>query len=234
MPLHVVSGGVGLRSACLPLWLCHVFHINMLVWWLPAAQARQGPCPRAVHVGLIPSLTQPVLGADGRLALKQGALPPPTPVSLPLSDPEIFQISIHSLSLMDRRGSPTAGYGEVWAARARIRVFCVCSSIKDVKPRLCSLNCQLNRWTKYLISAIEASQSLWSLPHLSFALFCLKRRNKTLYIVAFCIHDGYVNQFESSHMSLTLNIILTIYIYLYTSKLVIIAFCHYFLSCNNK
>lgn len=195
MPLHVVSGGEGLRSACLPLWLCHVFHINMLVWWLPAARARQGPCPWAVHVGLIPSLTQPVLGADGRLAPKQGALPPPTPVSLPLSDPEISQISIHSLSLMDRRRSPTVGYGEVWAARARIRVFCVCSSIKDVEPRLCSLNCQLNRWTN--ISAIEASQSLWSLPHLSFALFGLKRKKKTLYIVAFCIHDGHLNQFMS-------------------------------------
>lgn len=37
-------------------------------------------------MGLIPSLTQPILGADGRLAQKQGEHPP---VFLPLSDPEI-------------------------------------------------------------------------------------------------------------------------------------------------
>lgn len=128
MPLHVVSGGVGFSSACLPLWLCHVFHINTPVWWLPAARARQGPCPRAVRVGLIPSLTQPVLGTDGRLATKRGALPPPAPPTtafLPLSDSEISQISIHSLSLMDHRRSPTGGYGEVWAARARTCVLCL-------------------------------------------------------------------------------------------------------------
>lgn len=49
----------------------------MLVWWLPAARAEAGSLSQGCARGLIPSLTQPVLGTDGRLATEQGALPRP-------------------------------------------------------------------------------------------------------------------------------------------------------------
>lgn len=73
-------------------------------------------------MGLIPSLTQPVLGADGRLALKQGAHPP---VFLPLSDPEIPLTSIRSLLVMDRCWSVLTALVCVESAHKGVCI-CVC------------------------------------------------------------------------------------------------------------
>lgn len=70
-------------------------------------------------MALIPSLTQPVLGADGRLALKQDAH---APVFLSLSVPEIPLTSICSLLLMDRCWSVLEN---VCVLRVHILMMCV-------------------------------------------------------------------------------------------------------------
>lgn len=117
-------GGVSAQCECSsPPCLCHVF---ILKWWCggPLLVLGQGPCACGP---IIPSLTQPVLGADGRLALKQGAHPP---VFLPLSDPEMPLTSMHSLLLMDRRWSVVTSLVCVESARDGVHVLWSCCFIK--------------------------------------------------------------------------------------------------------
>lgn len=91
--------------------------------------AVRGSCPRAVRVGLIPSLTPPVLGADGRLAPE----PPRLFTAVRPADPPT---TICSLLLIDG----CLSVPDVVLCVFRVHVFCSCYFIWGVVSGHCLFN----------------------------------------------------------------------------------------------
>lgn len=115
MPLHVGSQW-GFCSACVqyPPCLCHVFHIEVVVWWAPAGGG-VGALSLGCACGPNPLINSAGPGRRWQVGTETECTPP---VFLPLSDPEIPLTSIRSLLLMDCCWS-------VWTALLRV-CGCTC------------------------------------------------------------------------------------------------------------
>lgn len=74
MPLHVDSQW-GFCSACMLPCLCHVFHINVLVWWVPAGGG-VGALSQGCACGPNPLINSASTGCRWQVGTETGCTPP--------------------------------------------------------------------------------------------------------------------------------------------------------------
>lgn len=111
MPLHVDGREEGSAQH-----VCHFGSVmfSILTCWCGGflLVGEAGALSQGCACGPNPLINSARTGRRWQVGTETGCTPP---VFLALSDPEISQISIHSLLLMDRCWSLTVGYWYVWA-----------------------------------------------------------------------------------------------------------------------